>query len=162
MLFRSDEAQTAYFSNTGEDDGYLDGSGGATSGANPDIGAPGMENAVLIQTSTGPANVTMSGTSMATPDVAAAAAVLVSEDSTLRGDHEAVRERLLETAEPAPHIGETEIGHCQLNVENALADHRPEDDQADVLTEQARQRDNANRGLSGSLGGFLREMGVAL
>jgi hypothetical protein len=156
-----DNISSAYFSNTGEDGGALDSSGGATRGKNVDIGSPGMENRVQMVDSSGETrNYTLSGTSMSTPDVAAAAAVLVDTNPSIAGDHDAVRERLLETASPAKKIGETEIGHGLLNVSNAVADERPDLDQDDARTEQAKARDEANRGLAGRFGTWLRERGV--
>lgn len=156
-----DNMSSAYFSNTGDDGGAIDGSGGYTRGERPDLGAPGMENTVTIVDSGGRVtSLTLSGTSMSTPDVAAAAALLVDEDPSLEGDHELVRERLLETASPAKKIGITEIGNGALNVSNALEDTRPRVDQADARTEQAIARDEANLALAGRVGTWLRQRGL--
>lgn len=155
--------ETAYFANTGPDGGVKDGSGGQTRGEAVDIASPGMENSVVIIGSGGATETkTLSGTSMSTPDVATAAILLVDEAPSLKGEPDKVRERLLETASPAPQIGVTEAGHGVLNVSNALRDDRPELDQADARNEQAVARDEANRALVGSFGLWLKKRGVDL
>jgi len=154
---------SAYFSNVGPDDGIKDGSKGHTRGRLPDVGSPGMENAVLVVSTSGSTrNATMSGTSMSAPDVASAAALLVDERPTLAGDHATVRNRIRETASPAPRVGETEIGAGLLNVSNALADERPNTTQVDARTEQAQARDNANRALAGRIARILQSRGGSL
>lgn len=153
--------QVAYFANVGEDDGYTDGSGGQTRGKRPDIAAPGLQNTVVLPTSSGTIGTrTLSGTSMATPDVAMAAALLLDAEPQLRGEHEQVRDRILKTASPAKQIGATETAHGMLNVSNMLADYRPPRTQAEVATEQARSRDKANLALSGDWAMRLKMMGV--
>lgn len=155
--------ETAYFSNTGEDGGVVDGSNRHTRGENPDVGSPGMANTVMVATSNGgTANVTLSGTSMSTPDVASAIAVLLDENPSLIGRHEAVRTRVLETASPAPQIGVTEIGHGVLNVSNLLTDTRPQLDQEDARTAQAKSRDQANLAMKGRIATYLRSRGVTV
>lgn len=156
------DVSVAYFANTGDDGGVLDGSGGHTRGDRPDVGAPGMANTVLIVDSSGPANYTLSGTSMSTPDVAAAAALLIDEHPGLEGDHAAVRDRILATTSPAKKVGVTEIGSGLLNVSNLLADTRLSLDQSAARTEQAAARDNANFAVTGRIGMFLRNQGVQI
>jgi hypothetical protein len=158
-----DTVESAYFSNTGEDGGVVDGSNGRTRGENVDVSSPGMKNTVRIVDSSGSVrSYTVSGTSMSAPDVSSAALVLLDQEPELAGDHDAVRTRLLETASAAPNLGVTETGNGLLNVSNALADDRPTLDQADARTEQAVSRDKANYALGGSWAGFLRSNGVAL
>lgn len=157
------DAEIAYFGNVGPDDGVKDGSSAHTRGTLPDVGSPGMKNTVYTIDQDGSTkNVTLSGTSMSAPDGVSAAGLVVDEDPSLRGDHEAVRERLLETASPARHIGYTEIGHGRINVSNAITDTRPVDEQRDVRTSSARARDQANEALAGRVGRWLKSQGYDL
>lgn len=143
-------ASVAYFSEVGEDNG-LDGSNTQTAGMGPDITAPGMRVvAPVLSTNGARANSSLSGTSMATPLVAGAAAQLLAADGTLVNDTAATEERLLETASPMPQAGVTEAGHGMVNASNAVTDTRPSDDQRDVRTDAAERRDVANEELSGS------------
>lgn len=147
-----------YFSNVGEDDGVTDGSGGETRGSLPTIGAPGIKNRVTVVDDRGNVvNETLTGTSMSTPDAAAAAIVLIDQKTSLKGDHEAVKERVEETASAAPDVAVTEIGHGQLNVSKMLDDDRTGDDQSGAMSSTAESRDKANIALSGDLATFLKK-----
>jgi len=74
---------------------------------------------------------TLSGTSMAAPDVAGAAALLATEGV----DDPA--ERLRETARPVPNLAPAESRHGLLDIQAALQNDQPEDEPADVLTDDA-------------------------
>lgn len=144
-------ASSAYFSSVAPRNGATDDSRGVTNGQVVDIAAPGMRVKVPLYDGSGyRTNKTLSGTSMATPHVSGAAAVMLDANTGLVNDTDAAREQLLETAEPMNNTGETEVGHGMVNVENAVSDTRPETEQADARTDAAERRDAANRAYAGS------------
>ena len=139
-----DETQIASFGCVGPHPGTQDLSEGASAGATPTLAAPGMSVDV------GPAGV-LTGTSMAAPMVAGAAALLAAEGH----DTETILERLVNSAYPIANAGTTETENGLLDVEAALNGTEYDDSQEDVRSDAARARDEFNELLSNTRGGFL-------
>ncbi|APX98752.1 peptidase S8 (plasmid) [Natronorubrum daqingense] len=139
-----DDTQIANFGNVGPHPGTQDFSSGASEGAGPELAAPGMQIEI------DPVG-TLTGTSMAAPMVAGAAAVLAGEGH----DNEAIHDRLLESAYPVEHFGVTESEYGLLDLEAALEGREHDDDQADVRSDSARTRDDFNEALSVSRGRLI-------
>ncbi|UTF52746.1 S8 family serine peptidase [Natronosalvus rutilus] len=146
------EARVSNFGNVGPSDGVADLSDGKTHGVSVDVAAPGMKLEALLATtgSTRTRRSELSGTSMASPLVAALVAILLAAEPSLKGDHEAVRERLLESCEPIPKAGETEVGAGMPQLDRLLEGDPPDETQVDVQTSAADSRDTVNRILSGN------------
>jgi len=146
-----DTAASAYFSSVAPRNGATDDSRGVTNGQEVDIAAPGMRITVPLYDGSGyRVNKTLSGTSMAAPHVAGAAAVMLDANPELMNDTEAAREQLLETASPMPKAGVTEVGNGMVNVSAAASGALPGSEQVDARTDAAETRDRANRAYSGS------------
>lgn len=139
-----DDTQIASFGCVGPHPGTQDLSKGASAGATPTLAAPGMSIDV------GPAGV-LTGTSMAAPMVAGAAALL----SGAGHDNETILKRLVNSAYPLPNAGTTETANGLLDVDAALNGTEHDDSQEDVRSDGARARDEFNRALSNTRGGFL-------
>lgn len=146
-----DNAKCASFSQHAPDPGTRDLSGGDTTGAGVDIAAPGCK--VMVETPGGERRLT--GTSMAAPHVAGGILQLLSETGGLRGDVEAITERITRTAAPIPAAGTTEVGAGMLDIQAAVNDAEPDDDQSDVRDDEAETRDEAHRRLSDGEGGLI-------
>lgn len=132
-----DDTLISYFGNVGPHPGQQDLSSGESGGARPALAAPGMN----IQID--PVG-TLTGTSMAAPMVAGAAAVLAAEGY----DNEQTLERLTTGAYPLPHAGETETEYGLLDVDAALRGGEYDRTQADVSDDAAVARDEFNRAYS--------------
>lgn len=145
------DAESAYFSEVGPDDGARDLSNGVTADEGPDIAAPGMR--IVAPTANG--NRSLSGTSMAGPGVGGVSALLLDAKPGLRNNTTAVRERLVDGAVPIQHAGTTEVGAGMVNASNAINDVDPEESQTDARTADAVARDEANRAYSGYYGRSL-------
>lgn len=143
-------AQPAYFSEVGPDNG-LDGSRGQTAGEGPDVASPGMQITAPMTAADGArTNVTLSGTSMATPLVSGVVALTLDANPKIVNDTTATRDAVLESAQPIPSAGVTEVGNGMVDAPNATALNVEADDQASARDEKAIARDNANRAYSGS------------
>ncbi|EMA45243.1 S8 family peptidase [Halobiforma nitratireducens] len=138
-----DDTQLSYFGNVGPHPGTQDFSDGESADAKPALAAPGMNIEI------DPVG-TLSGTSMAAPMVAGAAAVLAAEGY----DNETILERLTDCAYPVENFGVTEAEHGLLDVDAALRGYEYEDSQEDVRNDGAEARDRFNRALSATRGGF--------
>jgi subtilisin family serine protease len=139
------DVRSASFANVGPSPGTINFSEGATSGIEVDIAAPGMAQEAELDSGT----TTLSGTSMAAPDVAGAAALLAAE-----GVDEPA-ERLRETARPVPNLAPAESKHGLLDIQAALQNDAPEDDPVDVITSDAELRDDMFRGEATARGSWI-------
>ncbi|ELY97143.1 peptidase S8 and S53 subtilisin kexin sedolisin [Natrialba asiatica DSM 12278] len=146
-----EDASVGYFSNVGPSDGVSNLSDGKTRGETVDIAAPGIDIEAMYPSSTGiPKTRTLTGTSMATPAVTGAIALLLASEPSLKGDHEEIKTRLKETAEPIPAAGETEVGAGMPRVDRLLADDRDGPTQSEAVELPAATRDRANETMTGS------------
>lgn len=146
------EQHVAYFSSRGPDPGSTDFSGGDTAGVVPDLAAPGCK---ITVDAPGYGEIERSGTSMAGPCAVGGAVLLMADDSSLRGDPEALYERF-QYAATTPHAGVTDVGdHGVLDVEAARTKTEPDESQESTRNAQSEQRDAAHRALSNMEGGWL-------
>jgi len=143
-----DDTKIAYFGCIGEDPGSTDVSGGASTGAQPHLAAPGMAVEAELPAGTS----ALSGTSMAAPHVAGAAALVRADTGATV---EETWRRLTECAYPLPRAGTTETEFGLLDVDAALSDSPYPDSQADVRDDDAKARDEFNRTYSDAQGGVL-------
>jgi subtilisin family serine protease len=139
---RLNESESAYFSNVGPDE---------RTGKNPTVGAPGMS----ITARVADGNVTLSGTSMATPVVSGQIAVTLQAKPGLEGEPAKLKQYLEDHAEPLEQAGVTEVGAGRLDSELLVDDVEPDENQQDARNDPARQRDSANRALSTGFWGTL-------
>lgn len=145
------EMRSAYFSQVGPDGGATDGSMGDTRGANPNIACSGVRVEALVpDTDANTTTKTLSGTSMATPQIAGGAAALLSADGGLVGNPAEAHARLTDYARPAPSCGTTEVGDGILALDLAINQTDPSTTQKDSRTDEATHRDLANESYSGS------------
>lgn len=152
---RPGSAASAYFSQVGPDPGTTDFSRGATQGERITIAAPGMlVEAQVPRQSGGHRKRTLSGTSMSTPVVAGAVALLLDSEAGVTGEETAIRERVRESARPMPVAAEAEVGGGMLAVDRLLDDDR-DGSQRSAMSTRAEARDGFWRGLSASSGGLL-------
>jgi len=140
-----ENASVAYFSQTGKDNGYTDLSSGTTTGASPDVAAPGMRVTVPVYSESGyRQNSTLSGTSMATPVEAARGAVGLSANPQLENETATFSEWVRNTTNPVPNAGVTEVGNGMGSVERLANLNASETSQEDARTDAAEGRDLAN------------------
>lgn len=152
-----DDAKTAYFSNVGPDPGTINNSGGETSGQTVDFAAPGMELTALVADTSGSLDeVTLSGTSMATPCVVGCAGLVLSETS-VEQDFDDLRDRMVDYASPTPNIGVYEAGAGYPNVQAAIDEAEPDETQEDARTDDAIARDEGWTALSDLHGSGLTQ-----
>lgn len=140
-------AEVAYFSEVGPDTGAD--SRGVTAGESPDIAAPGMDVVAAVETDGGVRdNESLSGTSMATPIVAASVAAVIAED----GDSTAAElvDRITDHSRVMPRSGSTEVGYGYVAVDRAIEGTRPDETQESARDRPAIIRDATHRSLSSS------------
>jgi hypothetical protein len=155
-------ATTAYFANVGPDPGTSDLSEGATHGAKPDVGAPGMNVTARVPDASGYiSNKTLSGTSMAQPFVAGAVAVALEEHPEWRNETETVNNLVRNSSRPMPNAAVSEVGHGMLALDNLIDQWSPKS-QDDSMTETAEAREHFWQSESdlwgGRLGGLYSEV----
>lgn len=147
----ADSAAPAYFSEVGPDGGTSDLSRGVTAGEGPDVAAPGMKVvAPYLERDGDRRNLSLSGTSMATPLVSGVAALTLEANNELVNDSEGTRSALLDSAQPIPAAGVTEVGNGMVDAPNATATVDVDASQADQRNAPARGRDTGNEAYSGS------------
>lgn len=141
------DALSANFSNVGPNPGSGDLSGGETTGARPDVGAPGTALGALTADESGNVDVErLTGTSMAAPCVAGVVGLLIASGEV--SGFEDVRTRLTETARPIPAAGEYEVGYGMPSAKHAIDNAAPDETQADARNNEAVARDRAYAGYS--------------
>lgn len=150
------DTRSSYFSNVEPSPGTDDFSNGKTAGVELDLAATGHKKEAKVATETNTVTTrVLSGTSMAAPDVAGAAHVLTGVDSSLDGDLEAMRERLRTTAQPVEQLAAAEVGDGLLDVQAAVDNTPPDEEQADVMTNSAASRNAAYRAEADARGGWI-------
>jgi hypothetical protein len=138
-------AGPAYFSQTGKDSGYLDGSNGVTTGEGPDIAAPGMSITVPTYSSSGiRTNSTLSGTSMATPIAAGVGALGLDANPGLENETAEFAELVESTTTVVPLAGVTEVGDGMVNATKLVTQNESGPTQRESRTSAAQGRDEAN------------------
>lgn len=138
-------AGPAYFSQTGVDNGYTDGSGGTTTGEGPDIAAPGMSITVPVYTASGVrSNSTLSGTSMATPVAAGVGALGLDANPGLENQTQEFASLVENTTTAVPNAGVTEVGAGMVNASKLVNQDESGPTQKESRTDPAKSRDSAN------------------
>jgi len=147
-----EDMKSAYFSQVGPDSGMTDNSDGRTRGATVDIACSGMYVEAELPLSDGSTDyVDLTGTSMATPQIAGLIACMMSEDESLIGSPEEVKELLTTYTRPAESCGVTEVGSGIAALDLIMNEERHEQTQREFRNDDAIGRDIANRVYSGSL-----------
>ncbi|QZP37069.1 S8 family serine peptidase [Halobaculum magnesiiphilum] len=157
---------SASFSQVGPDPSTTDGAGTESAGASIDVVAPGMQQRVKAPNTDGyVSNSTLSGTSMATPEVAGGLLRAMAANASLAdATPEEVEAAVQSSAQPAPRLAAVEAGHGLFRADNLADGTTPAESQADSMTDPAQQRDDYYRAASDASGGFLagvaRQAGV--
>lgn len=154
---KASEAYSAYFSQVGPDPSTTDGAAAESEGAEIDVVAPGMKTVARVPTVTGALkNSSLSGTSMATPEVAGGILKAMATNSTLRNsDSSTILKAVQESATPAQHMAVAEAGHGMFNASNLATGTHPEETQHSVQTDPAKQRNQWYEAASAASGGWL-------
>lgn len=145
----AEERQSAYFANIGPDPGTSDFSDGETSGAVPDLAAPGMKTTALLPSGTK----TLSGTSMAGPNVVGVVGLLKAAEGGL--SYQEVYDRLTNYHQPLPKIAENEAAYGAPDIERAINKTPPDKPQSEAMTDTAENRSTSYEGYSNASGGIL-------
>lgn len=133
-------AEVAYFSNVGGDPG-ADGSLGKTAGEDVTVAAPGTQIVAKAPTESGGVqNSTLSGTSMAAPQVAGVAALGIDDGEPWVRDPAAFVDDLRQTARPMPRAAQAEAGAGLVAADRLLTDDT-DGSQEDAMTTAAAARD---------------------
>jgi len=153
-------ANVSYFSQAGPDPGTEDRSDGASRGATPDVAAPGQNVTVKVATTTGTLeNSTLSGTSMATPQVAGGVGVALAANATLANqDPGEIETATKQSAVAMPEAAVVEVGHGQVDVKNLADGRRPLVKQQKNMDDAATQRERFYRAESDASGGVLARL----
>lgn len=146
------EIRSSYYSNVGPHPGSTDLSGGESTGAEPDVGAPGHKITTARAKRDGSVTTeTLSGTSMSAPLVAAVVAALGETDP------ETVRTRIEDTSAPISAAAKAEVGAGLVDADAAISNTSASEDQVDAMDDDAQVRDDAYRTESDSRGRALLE-----
>ena len=145
--------EAAYFSQGGpEPSGVTDGSLEGSAGVTADVGAAGFKLTTRVVDAGGsPMNSTLSGTSMATPTVAAGVYEAIQHNSTLAsGNHSTVHDAVRDSATPARNVSTMEVGAGIFNEDNLVSGTYPETSQSDAMDAAAQQRTTYYKAFSDS------------
>jgi serine protease AprX len=112
----------------------------------PTVGAPGMS----VTAATAEGNITLSGTSMATPVVSGSVAKAIAANPSLKGSPADVRAHVKAHADRMENAGTTEVGAGRVNVKRLVENVEPDESQADARNDPAKNRDRANKAIAGS------------
>lgn len=153
----ANSAYSAYFSQAGPDPSTTDGAGTESAGAGIDVVAPGMMTVARVPTESGGVeNSTLSGTSMATPEVAGGIALARAANSSVAAlSPEETLEAVQDSASPAKHMAVAEAGHGMFSASNLADGTQPEESQEDSQTDPAEQRNEWYQAASDASGGWL-------
>jgi hypothetical protein len=139
-------ASPAYFSQTGTDNGYSDGSAGTTRGEGPDLAQPGMEITAPVFTMNGYRdNSTLSGTSMSTPIEAGRGLLGLAANPSLENKTAGFAGWVENTTDPVPNAGTTEVGNGIGNVTKLVNRNASNRTQKEARNDPAKNRDRANQ-----------------
>ena len=146
----------ASFSQIGPDPGTVDLSSGVTNGEGVDLVSPGMMIAAATPTTSGTrTNTSLSGTSMATPQVAGGIAQVLDERPGWKDSPERVAGYARNTTRVVPNGSVSAVGNGYLAVDRLAAAEEHDETQAEARTDGARARDAGWRTLSNGSGGFF-------
>ncbi|WP_340102163.1 S8 family serine peptidase [Salinibaculum salinum] len=138
-------AGPAYFSQTGEDNGFSDGSMGTTTGEGPDVAAVGMSVTVPVYSESDiRSNSTLSGTSMATPLAVGVATLGLDANPDLENETAEFTALVKNTTTAVPNAGSSEVGSGMVNASKLVTQDESGESQQDARTDAAQSRDAAN------------------
>ncbi len=147
-------AWSAYFSQT---EGTQTADGNLTNEEPVDVVAPGMKTLAKAPTADGfVENSTLSGTSMATPEVAGGILLAMASNATLASANvSTVHDAVATSARPTPHMAAAEAGNGMFAADNLATGTTPETSQSDSMTDPAQQRQEYYEAASSAAGGWL-------
>jgi len=148
------DAWSAYFSQTA---GTQATDGNLTNEEPIDVVAPGMKTLAKVPTTDGfVQNSTLSGTSMATPEVAGGILLAMAANSTLASANvSAVHDAVANSARPTPHMAIAEAGNGMIAADNLADGTHPETSQSESMNDPAQQRQQYYEAASDASGGWL-------
>ncbi|WP_135823074.1 S8 family peptidase [Halostella litorea] len=149
-------ASRAYFSQYGPDPGTLDNSGGTSEGADVDLVAPGMNT--TVRTPNG--DLTMSGTSMGTPYVAAAMGAVMEAHPDWSADR--VEAQVYASARRIPNVSEYAAGHGMVAPDRAIAEENASQSQTEAMNGPASTRQDLYDHISDAQGGFIARTAASI
>jgi len=98
-------------------------------------------------------DLTMSGTSMATPYVAAAAAAVMDAHPDWTVDE--VEQQLYASARRVPNVSASAAGHGMVAPDRAIAEEETNQTQKEAMTDPASSREDLYNSMSDAQGGFI-------
>lgn len=151
-------ASVGYFGQLGHDPGTTDTSLGETTGQQIDVTAPGMKITAQTATTSGTTmNETLTGTSMAAPQVSGALAQVLDEHPDWKGDRTGMHDRLADSSRPMQHAAVAEAGNGMLAVDHLNESWSP-DSQESQMTDEAYAREQTWRSLSTAAGSWVSSL----
>jgi len=147
-------AWSAYFSQV---EGTQTTDGNLTNEEPVDVVAPGMKTVARVPTDDGfVENSTLSGTSMATPEVAGGILLAMASNSTLAdAEVSTVHDAVANSARPTPNMAAAEAGNGMFAADNLADGTQPETSQEDSMNDPAQQRQQYYEAASSAAGGWL-------
>jgi len=119
--------------------------------------APGMKTVARTPTEDGfVQNSTLSGTSMATPEVASGILLAMASNSTLASANvSTVHDAVASSARPTPNMAAAEAGNGMFAADNLADGTQPETSQSESMNDPAQQRQEYYEAASSAAGGWL-------